>query len=207
VKRPPLLLLDEPLGALDASLRERTGFELRALQRATGAGFVMVTHDQAEALALADRVAVLEAGRVAQHGPPQELYDRPATRFVAGFLGAANVLEGRVRADGAVECPAAGCLLRLAGPSPRAPGETLAVALRPERIRLLDGTAATPEANAATGVLRELAFRGEGWTALVALPGGAALRVSLPAGAAASPEPGGAVALAWPAAANIPLRD
>ena len=83
VKRPPLLLLDEPLGALDASLRERTGLELRALQRATGAGFVMVTHDQAEALALADQVAVLEAGRSAQYGPPQVLYDRPATRHVA----------------------------------------------------------------------------------------------------------------------------
>ncbi|MBV1797489.1 ABC transporter ATP-binding protein [Siccirubricoccus sp. G192] len=118
VKRPPLLLLDEPLGALDAGLRERTGFELRALQRATGAGFVMVTHDQAEALALADQVAVLEAGRLAQFGPPRALYERPATRLVAGFLGAANLLEGRVAPDGSVDCAVAGCTLHLAEPPP-----------------------------------------------------------------------------------------
>ncbi len=95
VRRPRLLLLDEPLAALDAGLRERTGLELRAIQRATGAGFVMVTHDQAEALALADRVAVLNEGRLAQLASPVELYERPASRFVARFLGAANVLEGR----------------------------------------------------------------------------------------------------------------
>ncbi|MEN9499870.1 MAG: hypothetical protein RIS83_1689, partial [Pseudomonadota bacterium] len=97
VMRPRLLLLDEPMAALDAGLRERTGLELRALQRKTGAAFIMVTHDQQEALALADRIAVLEAGRIAQIGPPQEVYARPATRFVARFLGAANVLEGRLR--------------------------------------------------------------------------------------------------------------
>ena len=89
---------------------------------------------------------------------------------------------------------------------PRAPGEALTVALRPERIRLLDD-ATPPAANAATGVLRELAFRGEGWTALVALPGGAVLRVGLPADTGPPPPSGGAVTLAWPAAANIPLRD
>jgi putrescine transport system ATP-binding protein len=92
-RKPPLLLLDEPLGALDASLRAQTGSELRRLQRETGTCFVMVTHDQAEALALADRVAVLEEGRVAQTGPPQEVYERPASRFVAEFVGAANILE------------------------------------------------------------------------------------------------------------------
>ena len=200
VKRPPLLLLDEPLGALDAALRERTGFELRALQRATGAGFVMVTHDQAEALALADRVAVLEAGRLAQCGPPAELYERPATRYVAGFLGAANVLEGRVAADGTVD--AAGCRLALAHGRP--PGAMLAVALRPERIRLLAGTA--PATNAAAGTLRELAYRGDGWIAVVALPGGGELRVALPADAA-PPAPGTTVSLGWAAAALVPLAD
>ncbi|MBL6458619.1 ABC transporter ATP-binding protein [Belnapia sp. T6] len=198
VKRPRLLLLDEPLAALDAGLRERTGFELRALQRRTGAGFVMVTHDQAEALALADRIAVLEAGRLAQCGPPAELYERPATRFVARFLGAANVLEGRVAADGAVE--AAGCRLLL--PHGRAPGEILAVALRPERIRLLPG--APPAANGAAGVLRDLAYRGDAWMALVALPDGTELRVALPAGAA-PPELGSPVALGWAAEALVPL--
>ncbi len=199
VKRPRLLLLDEPLAALDAGLRERTGLELRALQRRTGAGFVMVTHDQAEALALADRIAVLEAGRLAQCGPPAELYDRPATRFVARFLGAANVLEGRVGADGAVEAGAC----RLALRHDAAPGEALAVALRPERIRLLPGPPAA--ANAVAGMLRDLAYRGDGWMALVALPDGAELRVALPAGAA-PPEPGSRLALGWSAEALVPLR-
>ncbi|MDB5372958.1 MAG: transporter ATP-binding protein, partial [Belnapia sp.] len=198
VKRPPLLLLDEPLGALDAGLRERTGFELRALQRATGASFVMVTHDQGEALALADRVAVLEAGRLAQCGPPAELYERPATRFVAGFLGAANVLEGRVAGDGTVE----GEFCRLVLPHGRPAGTNLAMALRPERIRLLAGP--PPPFNAVAGTLRDLAYRGDGWLALVALPGGALLRVALPA-EAAPPAPGDALMLGWTSEALVPL--
>jgi putrescine transport system ATP-binding protein len=203
VKRPPLLLLDEPLGALDAGLRERTGFELRALQRRTGAGFVMVTHDQAEALALADRVAVLENGRLAQIGPPQALYDRPATRHVAEFLGAANILEGWVRPDGAVDC-AAGCVLRLAEPPGRAAGEQIALALRPERIRLVPG--ATSPVNGAAARLKDLAYRGDGWMAVVVLPDGSEWRVALPPGSA-PPAPGAAVALAWAPEALAPLED
>ncbi|RVT91891.1 ABC transporter ATP-binding protein [Rhodovarius crocodyli] len=91
-RRPPLLLLDEPLAALDAGLRAATGAELRRLQRETGTSFVLVTHDQAEALALSDRIVLLEGGRIVQQGPPAEVYARPATRFVAEFLGAANIL-------------------------------------------------------------------------------------------------------------------
>ncbi len=205
VRRPPLLLLDEPLGALDASLRERTGFELRAIQRATGAGFIMVTHDQAEALALADRIAVLDRGRLAQLGPPAALYERPATRFVAAFLGAANVLEGRVAADGAgVECPDAGCTLRPAAPPARPPGATLALAIRPERITLGTGPAEGP--NMAAGTVRDLAYRGEAWLAVVATDGGQALRVSLP-GAAAPPPPGTRVLARWAPEAAVPLGD
>jgi putrescine transport system ATP-binding protein len=206
VKRPRLLLLDEPLGALDAALRERTGLELRAIQRATGAGFVMVTHDQAEALALADRVAVLEAGRLAQVGPPQALYERPTTRFVARFLGAANVLEGRADAAGRVECPGAGCTLRPAV-TPPAPGAAVAVALRPERIRLLppSGDAPAPAENGVAGRLAELAFRGDSWLAVVATPGDQALRVVLPADAA-PPAPGSAVALGWEAESVVVLE-
>jgi putrescine transport system ATP-binding protein len=203
VKRPPLLLLDEPLGALDASLRERTGFELRALQRATGAGFIMVTHDQAEALALADRVAVLEKGRLAQIGPPRTLYDRPATRYVAEFLGAANILEGRLGPDGAVDC-AAGCRLRLAVPPGRGPGEAISVALRPERIRLVAG--APPAENGIAARLKDLAYRGDGWMAVVALPDGTEWRVALPP-EAAPPAPGEALSLAWAPEALAPLAD
>ena len=153
-RQPPLLLLDEPLAALDAGLRAQTGAELRRLQRQTGTSFVMVTHDQQEALGLADRIAVLAAGRVAQIGPPREVYARPASRFVAEFLGAANILE---RPDGVfalrpeqlrlggdvaarvtrvafrgegwmVECAAAGRPLRVAlpaGATPPAEGEAV----------------------------------------------------------------------------------
>ncbi|WP_207802987.1 ABC transporter ATP-binding protein [Roseicella frigidaeris] len=201
VKRPPLLLLDEPLAALDAGLRERTGLELRALQRATGAGFVMVTHDQGEALALADRVAVLEAGRLAQLDTPQALYERPATRHVAAFLGAANILEGRVEPDGRVAC-AAGCHLRPAAPA-GPPGTLAAFALRPERIRLL-ATGAPPAENGILARVKDLAYRGDGWMAVAALPGGGEWRVALPAGAA-PPAPGAAVALAWAAESLAPL--
>ncbi|MFN3448408.1 MAG: ABC transporter ATP-binding protein [Roseococcus sp.] len=182
-RRPALVLLDEPLAALDAGLRERTGLELRALQRRTGASFVMVTHDQSEALALADRVALLEGGRIAQVAPPRELYERPATRGVARFLGAANILEA-------------------GGPIPLAP-ETLApaYALRPERIALV---AEAPPVNGVRAVVEEVAFRGADALLLARPAGGEALRVVLPAGAAL-PERGAEIALAWEAAALAPL--
>lgn len=200
VRRPRVMLLDEPLAALDAGLRERTGLELRAIQRATGAAFVMVTHDQAEALALADRVAVLEQGRLAQLGTPVALYERPATRFVAGFLGAANVLEGRA-AGGVITCAAAGCTLRPAETLPEGP---VATALRPERIRVLPPGAAAPAENGLAGTVTERAFRGESWLLVVRARGGQALRVVLPAGAA-PPAAQTPVALAWDAASVVVL--
>ncbi len=180
-RRPPLVLLDEPLGALDSGLRERTGLELRALQRRLGASFVMVTHDQAEALALADRVAVLEQGRIAQVAPPRELYERPATRSVARFLGAANVLEaGRFTLSAEAGAPA--------------------YALRPERIRITDRPA---EVNGTRAVVTEIAFRGAD-ALVLAQAEGQALRLVLPAGAPL-PEPGAEIFLAWDAAALAPL--
>ncbi|MFH5924078.1 ABC transporter ATP-binding protein [Roseomonas xinghualingensis] len=199
VKRPRLLLLDEPLGALDANLRERTGFELRAIQRESGAALIMVTHDQAEALALADRVAVMDHGRLVQQGAPREVYDRPATRFVAEFLGAANVLEGRRTPDGALECPAAACTLRPAAPLPE--GVT-AVALRPERIRL----APAKDDNSAAGTVAEAAFRGESSLLLIRLAGGALLRVSHAEEDGAPPERGTPVRVGWDADAVVPLH-
>ncbi len=196
VMRPRLLLLDEPLGALDAGLRERTGFELRALQRETGAAFVMVTHDQEEALALADRVALLDGGRVAQVGPPREIYERPASRFVARFLGAANVLEGRA-ADDRFESPEAG--ITFAG---AIPAGTVAMALRPERIRF----AARGEGpNTARGTVQDVAFRGDDSLVLVQLPGGMTLRVAHAEEGGPPPARGDAVTLAWEAADLVPL--
>jgi putrescine transport system ATP-binding protein len=199
VKRPRLLLLDEPLGALDANLRERTGFELRAIQRESGAAFIMVTHDQAEALALADRVAVMDHGRLVQLGAPREVYDRPATRFVAQFLGAANVLEGTRTPDGALDCPTAACTLRAELPLPEG---AAAVALRPERIRL--GPAIGD--NTAAGTVEEAAFRGESSLILVRLAGGATLRVSHAEEDGAPPPRGAEVRLSWDADAVVPLH-
>jgi putrescine transport system ATP-binding protein len=199
VKRPRLLLLDEPLGALDANLRERTGFELRALQRRTGASFIMVTHDQGEALALADRVAVLEAGRLVQLGPPREVYERPATRFVAGFLGAANVLEGRPDGAGGLDSPGLGTTLC---PAVALPAGTTAFALRPERI-LADPGASGP--NTARGVVEDVAFRGDDSLLLVRAAGGAVLRVSHAEEDGPAPPPGTALVLRWEAAALVPL--
>jgi putrescine transport system ATP-binding protein len=203
VVRPRLLLLDEPLGALDAALRESTGFELRALQRATGAAFVMVTHDQAEALALADRVGVLERGRMVQVGPPAEVYERPATRFVASFLGGANLLAGTARGDGGVDCAEAGCVLRPAAPVARPAGTAVTLALRPERVRLAQGVGG---ANAAPGTVEEVAYRGERSAMLVRLDAGATLRVSRPS-AEGAPARGARVALGWPAEALTVLAD
>jgi len=192
VLRPRLLLLDEPLAALDAGLRERTGFELRAIQRETGAAFVMVTHDQEEALSLADRIALLDAGRLVQLGPPAEVYARPATRFVARFLGAANVLEAR-EADGRLLCPALGIELR-----PAEPG--LLFALRPERIHL--AAPGPGEANAVPGTVAEVAFHGDTATCIVAA-GDTTLRVILPA--RDMPQRGAPVRLAWEPDALVPL--
>ena len=196
-RRPRLLLLDEPLAALDANLRERTGFELRALQRETGAGFIMVTHDQAEALSLADRVAVLAQGRIAQIGPPAEVYARPATRFVAGFLGAANILDGRRTPDGALDCAAAAATLRAPAPLPEG---TAACALRPESLRPTEREGE----NTATGRVEEAAFRGGDSLILLRLPGGATLRAALPG---PPPERGTILRLGWDATAVVPLAE
>ncbi len=95
-----MLLLDEPLGALDAKLRKQLQLELRAVQREVGITFVYVTHDQEEALTMSDQIAVLAEGRVEQVGPPQEIYSAPATTYVAGFLGAANIFDAERPRDG-----------------------------------------------------------------------------------------------------------
>ncbi len=133
VNQPKVLLLDEPLGALDLKLRQEMQLELKALQREVGITFVFVTHDQEEALTMSDRIAVMHEGRLLQVGSPEEIYERPANRFVADFIGRTNLLEGTV------ESPEIVCLTngaRIAAPSDLPAGTTCAVSLRPERARL-----------------------------------------------------------------------
>src|SRR5256886_6644187 len=113
VKRPKLLLLDEPLAALDKKLREHTQFELINIQQRLGVTFIVVTHDQEEAMTLGQRLGVMNRGRIAQVGTPSDIYESPATRFVADFIGSVNMFEGRVSDDGAdclrIDCTELGC--------------------------------------------------------------------------------------------------
>lgn len=128
---PKILLLDEPLSALDAKLRQRMRSELKALQRETGITFVFVTHDQDEALAMSDRIAVMQGGRVQQLGRPEEIYEAPANRFVADFIGGANLIPARIGASGA-EAEGLGVV-----PATGAPGAEVTLAIRPERLAIL----------------------------------------------------------------------
>ncbi len=149
VKRPKLLLLDEPLAALDRKLREGTRFELVRLQEQLGLTFVIVTHDQEEAMSMASRLAVMNAGRIVQTGTPHDLYERPATRFVAGFIGIANILE-------------------------TAPGHWLA--LRPEKIVL---SADRPAADrTAAGKVIDVAYEGDRSLYRVAVDNGPMMQVA-----------------------------
>ncbi len=152
VLRPRVLLLDEPLGALDAKLRKQLQLELRAVQREVGITFVYVTHDQEEALTMSDQIAVLADGRVEQVGPPQEIYSSPATTFVAGFLGAANIFDADVveASDTSAICTAIGTQLGAVVDHsvPRGPA---AIMIRPERIALQGPVEPVGQGNNAIG--------------------------------------------------------
>jgi spermidine/putrescine ABC transporter ATP-binding subunit len=138
VYRPRVLLLDEPLAALDRKLREEMRLELRAIQRTVGITTIFVTHDQAEALGLSDRIAVMSHGRIEQLGAPREIYERPASRFVADFIGASTVLRGTATGADAVTL-GSGATVRVAVGRALRVGETLDLAIRPERVRLVTG--------------------------------------------------------------------
>jgi spermidine/putrescine transport system ATP-binding protein len=153
---PPVLLLDEPLGALDLKLRRQMQDELSRIQRTTGTTFVHVTHDQEEAMALADEVVVLSHGHIEDHGPPERVYLRPASLFSAGFMGDSNLLDGRIlerRAGGAsVETGLGSFTIR----TEAAPGQRVTVAIRPEHVRL-DGSG---EVALGDGIVRDRHFYG-----------------------------------------------
>jgi spermidine/putrescine ABC transporter ATP-binding subunit len=168
VKRPRLLLLDEPLSALDRRLREQMQLELKRMQREVGIAFVVVTHDQEEALVMSDRAAVLDRGRIVQVGTPVDLYERPATRFTAQFLGQMNLIEGRV--DGkALAVEGIGTLCGT--PAPGVEDGPGCLAVRPERIAL------AAEGNGLPATVTELVYHGAGQTVHLRLANGAPLRV------------------------------
>ncbi len=202
--RPRLLLLDEPLSALDRRLREGLRREIRRVQRGLGITTVYVTHDQEEALALSDRVVVMNAGRVAQQGAPREIYHRPASRFVAAFVGESNQLPGRVIGrDGSslvVEGPCGRLLCR--GPGGIAPGDEVVVVFRPASCRLGD---ADGKANRISTVVDSVEYLGERSVVRARASSGCELVVA--AGDDELPAPGDAVTLSVAPAACWALPD
>jgi len=187
VVEPSILLLDEPLSNLDAKLRERMRWELKDLQRRTGITFVYVTHDQAEAMALSDRIAVMHQGRLQQCGPPREVYAHPANRTVADFMGLVNLLVGRVvRAAGDTSAVTlGGAALEVALPPGVREGQAVQVAVRPENVRLTPlpaAAAGAPPAAAAAKVV-EVTFLGNFTDCHVTLDDGTRVRVQAEPGA------------------------
>jgi len=154
VNKPRVLLLDEPLGALDLKLRKQMQLELKSIQHDVGITFVHVTHDQEEAMTMADKIAIMNAGHIEQLGTPTELYERPQTAFVAGFLGISNLLPGEVAGPDSVRL-GEGTVVRVPTEALRDRNGRVAVGVRPEKIRLGHG-----EENKLTGRLLETAYVG-----------------------------------------------
>jgi iron(III) transport system ATP-binding protein len=187
VVEPSILLLDEPLSNLDAKLRERMRWELKDLQRRTGITFVYVTHDQSEAMALSDRIAVMHQGRLQQCGPPREVYARPANRTVADFMGLVNLLAARVSSAAGDESAVTlgGTTLGVALPASARVGHVVQIAVRPESVRvtgLADGAAGAPP-GAVSGKVVEVTFLGNLTDCHVALDDGTRVRVQAEPGA------------------------
>jgi spermidine/putrescine transport system ATP-binding protein len=190
VNQPRVLLLDEPLGALDLKLRKQMQLELKRIQSEVGITFVHVTHDQEEAMTMADSIAVMNRGRIEQLGPPQELYERPATAFVAGFLGISNLLPGTVDGPDAVRLDS-GEVVRAAvgGRSGR-----VAAGVRPEKIALGLGGGE----NELRGAVLETAFLGVGTQVVVRTPAGVVQVFAQNIGSGSEvPERGSPVTLSW----------
>jgi putative spermidine/putrescine transport system ATP-binding protein len=180
INQPQVLLLDEPLGALDLKLREEMQAELKGLQQRLGITFVFVTHDQGEALSMADRVAVFSQGRIEQLDTPRQLYARPRTAFVASFVGSANVVDGAL--------------------AERLTGRRVPFAIRPELIEIRPADTALPAGMLGTdGTLEDVLYHGASSRCHVRLEGGTVIAVALTesAGATALPAQGARVRLAW----------
>jgi putative spermidine/putrescine transport system ATP-binding protein len=192
VNRPRVLLLDEPLGALDLKLREEMQIELKAIQQQVGITFIYVTHDQEEALTMSDRLAVFNAGRIEQLGSPAEVYERPKTRFVAGFVGTSNLLTGEV----------AQAVL----------GRSGTYTIRPEKIHLQERERPVgPDETGAVGVVQDVIYVGPDTRYVVTLEAGARLVVTQQNLATSSTEAlaleGKTVRLVWKRQHELPIAD
>jgi len=184
VKRPKLLLLDEPLAALDRKLREQTQFELLQIQKHLGVTFIVVTHDQEEAMTLATRMGVMAGGRIVQIGTPAQIYEAPASKLVADFIGQVNLLEGEMLAVGAgtltVRCPELGGEILVENDPVAMPGARVWLAVRPEKISMSREPPAGPSVHPVQGEVTEIAYMGDISVYLVRIASGKVLRVTLP---------------------------
>jgi putrescine transport system ATP-binding protein len=184
VKRPKLLLLDEPLGALDKKLREHTQFELINIQEQLGVTFIVVTHDQEEAMTLASRIGVMNRGEIAQIGTPTEIYEFPSSKFVADFIGSVNMFEGRLIEDlpdhVRIQSDELGGVVYVDHGISAAPSTNLWVAIRPEKIDIQRTPPASTQENCVKGVVKEIAYMGDVSIFLVKIDTGKIIRVTLP---------------------------
>lgn len=183
VKEPKLLLLDEPLGALDKRLREQTQFELMQIQYQLGITFIVVTHDQEEAMTLSTRIAVMDVGDISQVGTPTELYEFPESCFVADFIGSTNLVEGRVAdasADHLVVDTVMGPVLIDHGQSVARQGAKVWVALRPEKIHLGTDPPQPPGPNQAKGIVEDIGYLGDVSQYRIRLENDTLVRVTMP---------------------------
>jgi spermidine/putrescine transport system ATP-binding protein len=201
VNRPAALLLDEPLGALDVKLRRQMQFELKRIQHELGTTFVYVTHDQEEALAMSDRIAVMSGGKVDQIGGPREIYERPATPFVADFIGSLNALDvivGELVGGFAVARPSAADRVVVPVEGGVAIGDTLRVAVRPERVEMAPVGGAVPDdGSRLEGTIAEVVFLGMYTQFLVETAAGTVTSYRLADESLAPFEAGASVVLSW----------
>ncbi len=183
VKRPKVLLLDEPLGALDKKLREHTQFELVNIQERLGVTFIVVTHDQEEAMTLASRIGVMDQGYIVQVGTPHEIYEFPNSRFVAEFIGNVNMFEGRIVADEpdhvTIESSELGGIIYVGHGVSTAPEAQVWAAIRPEKM-ILSREQPDSEFNRASGIIKEIAYMGDMSIYLVQLDSGKTVRITQP---------------------------
>jgi putrescine transport system ATP-binding protein len=184
IKRPKLLLLDEPLAALDRKLREHTQFELINIQEHLGVTFIVVTHDQEEAMTLASRIGVMNRGEIVQIGTPTEIYEFPSNRFVADFIGSVNMFEGQLVEDlpdrVRIKSEELGGVIHVDHGISAAPGATVWTGIRPEKIDILRSPPMDTHENCVQGVVKEIAYMGDVSVYLVKIASGKTVRVTLP---------------------------